>query len=188
MASFANPTVSGLLKKCRLPEQAASAPRGGRRTAIEDSKATSATGGGRYADFFNRRLGRPRAFIGQTASCPARFGSRYASPILNHCTLNPPPCCGLQQAGFDRPARYHGLGATFRLARTTARVEARGAEEIGTRSHGCRTFSVGMRWLIRRTTPDDSTSDATGPRIIASPPRKRGGPPAQNEMGLPKKK
>ena len=47
---------SSLLKKSRADEKVAAAPRGGRRTAIAVSKATSAAGGGRYSQFFNGLL------------------------------------------------------------------------------------------------------------------------------------
>ncbi|MCH9033224.1 MAG: hypothetical protein IID42_01810, partial [Planctomycetes bacterium] len=49
--------ASSLLKKSRSDEKVAAAPRGGRSTAIAVSKATSAAGGGRYAQFFNGLLG-----------------------------------------------------------------------------------------------------------------------------------
>ena len=47
---------SSLLKKSRSDEKVAAAPRGGRRTAIAVSKATSVAGGGRYSQFFNGLL------------------------------------------------------------------------------------------------------------------------------------
>ena len=47
---------SSLLKKSRSDEKVAATPRGGRRTAIAVSKATSAAGGGRYSQFFNGLL------------------------------------------------------------------------------------------------------------------------------------
>ena len=44
------------MKKSRSDEKVAAAPRGGRRTAIAVSKATSVAGGGRYSQFFNGLL------------------------------------------------------------------------------------------------------------------------------------